>query len=128
MARVDIPVVALDRDGADGIDPAASEVSGAPATDHSFRNDGRTILQIRNTIAGTRVVTIQTPNTVDGNLIADRAITIPASKTAIIGPFPRSVYNGADPDNSGDGGLDKDRVLVDIANSAGDLKFRAYRI
>lgn len=125
MARTDIPVVKLVNTG---IDPEGTEVASVPATDHSFINDGRTILQIRNTVGTSRVITFETPNTVDGLAVADRTVTVQAGKTAFVGPFPRGIYNGVDPDLSGDGGTRHDRVLVDVANSNGDLAFRAYRM
>jgi len=128
MARINIPVTKLDLNGATGIDPEATEVTSVAASDHSFVNDGRTILQIRNTVGTSRTVTIQTPNTVDGLAVANRDVIVATGKTAFVGPFPRSIYNGVDPDLSGDGGTNHDRVLVDVANSDGDVAFRAYRM
>lgn len=123
MARHDIPVTKL---VPTGIDPEASESLSVAADDHSFVNNGRTILQVRNTVGTSRVVTIETPGTVDGLAVAERTVTVGAGKTAYIGPFPRSIYNGNDPDNSN--GNQRDRVLVDVANSDGDLAFRAFRM
>lgn len=128
MARTNIPVVKLETNGATGIDPEASEVTSIPAQDHSFINDGRTILQIRNTVGTSRTVTIETPNTVDGLAVANRDVVVAAGKTAFVGPFPRGIYNGVDVDLSGDGGTRHDRVLVDIVDSNGDTAFRAYRM
>lgn len=63
------------------------------------RNDGKTILHFKKTGAGDCDVTIYTPNTVDGNAIADLVVTVPATTGDVfIGPFPPAVYN----DENGD--------------------------
>lgn len=60
----------------------------------SFPNSGKEFIRIKQGV-GARVLTIVNPTTVDGLPVADRAVTIPASKNYMIGPFPKS-YNDAD--------------------------------
>lgn len=84
--------------------------SGLAATYHSdftvggsntylVRNDGKTILHFKKSGAGDCDVTITTPNTVGGNAIADRVVTVPASTGDVfIGPFPPSIYNDVNGD------------------------------
>ena len=58
-----------------------------------FVNTGAEYVEIINGSAATIVVTIDTPNTVDGLAIADRVISILAGETRKIGPFPTATYN-----------------------------------
>lgn len=65
---------------------------------YQFPNDGRTILHVKKSGAGSCVATVVTPGTVGvGDLaIADRTVTIAASTgDVMIGPLPPSVYNDA---------------------------------
>lgn len=71
--------------------------SAGNADGHFVPNDGRVILEVKNTSASPVNVTVQTPGTVDGNAIADLVVAVPAtSGDKMIGPFPASIYNQAD--------------------------------
>lgn len=90
--------------------PEAVSPTGLAATYHSdftvggsntylVRNDGKTVLHFKKSGVGDCDVTIITPNTVGGNAIADKVVTVPASTGDVfIGPFPPSIYN----DSNGD--------------------------
>jgi len=65
-------------------------------TQHSFANDGRVFLYVRNTGAA-KTLTMTTPNTVQGLAIADQTATITATTgDQMFGPFPPSLYNNSD--------------------------------
>jgi hypothetical protein len=62
-------------------------------------NDGRVLLHAKKASAVDCVVTIATPGTVDGQAVADRTVTVPASGgDRFIGPFSVKDYN----DSGGD--------------------------
>lgn len=90
MARAALTIQQLDRGG---VTPA---YAAAIADGHSFVNDGRTILHVKNT--GAQItLTIQLPGTIDGQAVADRTVTIPATTgDKMLGPFRKSQYNQAD--------------------------------
>jgi hypothetical protein len=74
-----------------------AETVGVVADGHKFANDGKVILLVRNSDgAAARVLTIQTPGTVDGQAIADRTVSVAFGTSRVIGPFPPSIYNQAD--------------------------------
>lgn len=56
----------------------------------SCPNDGRTVLICD--AAGGANVTVSTPNTLDGQAIAERVLAAGTAKMAIMGPYPPSVY------------------------------------
>lgn len=63
---------------------------------YTFPNDGKTILHVKKTGAGECTVTIVTQSTVDGQAVADRTVSVPATTgDRFIGPFPREQYNDA---------------------------------
>lgn len=67
--------------------------TAANALGHSVANDGeRTFIHVK-TVGTACVVTVQTPNTVDGLAIADRTYSIGTNSERMIGPFPRNNYN-----------------------------------
>lgn len=93
MPRTAVPVTQLTRAGVDhGAD--ASEVAGDTVNDHTLDiNSGTEFLSVRNSGASPHDLTLVTPGTVDGEAIADKTITIPASATGKnIGPFPQAIY------------------------------------
>lgn len=68
----------------------------AAADGNSFPNDGKTIIEVRNT-GGETTLTIQTPVTVRGLAVAERTVVIPATTgVKVIGPFPPDIYNQTD--------------------------------
>lgn len=75
----------------DGLHPDYATCSAGGDT---FANNGDTIIHVKNAQgAATATVTIKTQATVDGLAVADKAVTLPATEDAIIGPFPPSIYN-----------------------------------
>lgn len=58
-----------------------------------FSNDGKTLLYAYNGGAGAHVVTIQTPETVEGLAVAENTVTISQSTFKLIGPFARATFN-----------------------------------
>ena len=57
-------------------------------------NNGNVRLIVVNA-AGANNVTVTTPNTVDGLAVADLVISLTASKTYVLGPFPPAIYNNS---------------------------------
>ncbi len=68
-------------------------------TDFVMKNDGRTLLHVKKSGAGSCSMIIKTPGQVQGLDIADLTITVPATTgDVMIGPFPPSLFN----DGNGD--------------------------
>ena len=61
----------------------------APTATHGDKvpNDGRTVLRVKNASASPITVTVDTPGTVDGQAIADLALTVGAGEDRLFGPF-----------------------------------------
>jgi hypothetical protein len=108
VARVDVPLTQITRAG---IAPAA-EVTGDAVNNHTVNNDGAVFLLAHNTGATTRVLTIHLPQTVDGQAVASRTVSLAAGVSRYVGPFPVSEY-GED-------------VLVDVAHA--ELVLSAYHL
>jgi len=68
---------------------------------NKFRNDGKTMLRVKNGSASDITVTIDTPGSVDGMALADLAVTVKATSDANgldfldIGPFT-ATFNQSD--------------------------------
>jgi len=86
MARTALAVQQINRAG---LLPtyAAANVDG-----HSMPNGGQEVLHVKTGATGC-TVTIETPGTVDGQAVSDRAIVLGVSTERLIGPFPPNVYN-----------------------------------
>lgn len=78
-----------------GLDLTPLSVSVQATHGNKFWNNGKTFLMITNGSGGDVVVTIDTPNTVDGLAITDKTITIATGQTYAIGPFTGD-YNQSD--------------------------------
>lgn len=90
MARTELTVQTIDRAG---LEPTMTALI---ADGHKFMNDGKlTRLMVVNG-ATPFILTIQTPETVDGLAVAERTVAIGAAGTYEIGPFQASLYNQAD--------------------------------
>jgi hypothetical protein len=63
---------------------------------NQFQNDGRMFIHVVNATGHDATVTIETPNTVDGLAIADRAVVVTSAEERMIGPFPPNIYNDSD--------------------------------
>ena len=76
-----------------GLTPSYTAVADTGDT-HEMQNNGKVFLHFLKTGAGNAIVTIQTPKTVDGNLIAELLATVVATTgDKMIGPFDPQVYN-----------------------------------
>lgn len=108
MARVEIPVTTITRDGVAG----AETTAGDPANGHAVANtSGRTVIVVSNSSVDTaQDVTLVTQTVVDGQDVADRTVTVPFGETRYIGGLPESVYGRA--------------IHIDVTSS--DLNFQAF--
>lgn len=68
----------------------------AGAGGDEFANTGEEFLYVKNADASGKVVTIVTQQTIDGQAVADRTVSVAASEEKFIGPFQTSVYNDTD--------------------------------
>lgn len=117
MARTDIPVTEIDRDGA--TQPAVT--NGDSSNDHSVTGgaDGLTILEIVSSDAGAQTVEIE-PNpsfTADGLTVDNLVIAVASGATVLAGPFRTNTF--------------KQNATNDLyvnPSVSGTLDFRAYRI
>jgi len=75
-----------------GITPAY--VLNDPFLGDTFSNSGKEFIHAKNESTSDIVITIITPNTVDGLAVADRTVNVPSGQERLIGPFPANVYNG----------------------------------
>lgn len=92
MARVEIPVVAVTRDGT--VMPDA--LIGDTLNGHTLPNDGRVGLIVRNTSVDTAYnVTISLTRTVDGQPVTPRVVSVPANTSKAFGPFAPGDYGQA---------------------------------
>lgn len=90
MANIDVAVEQLSPAGIDLTD------TGSLSTGNTYLipNDGNVFLHIKKSGAGSCIVTVATPGNVDGNVIADLAVTVAATTgDKMIGPFKPEVYN-----------------------------------
>ena len=84
-----LTVTELDRDGKiiNDLDQAA-----APGGDE-FANTGREVFYFSNADGSSKTVTFVTQTTVDSLAVADKAVTVDAGDSVLVGPFPTSTYN-----------------------------------
>lgn len=69
--------------------------NGDTTNGHVAKNSGRTIITVSNADASNpHSVTFVIPGTVDGQAVADRVVSIPASGSREFGQFPVEVYGG----------------------------------
>lgn len=90
MATVALTVQQVSRSG---LDVTANKTTVVTANTYTFQNDGRTKLYVKNATGSTCVVTVATPNTVDGLAVADRTVSVATAKEFFIGPYPPEIYN-----------------------------------
>ncbi len=76
----------------------AFSMQAAAAGGDDFVNSGSELLLIEHTdeLGSDVDLTIVTQQTVDGEDVADKVITIPAGTLHLLGPFPRAIYNDGD--------------------------------
>lgn len=93
MPRTLETVQATTRPGLVAVYSAADAVNG-----HQFLNTRQNVfLHVKNANAGTIVVTVVTPQTVDDLVLADRIVSVPTGDEVFIGPFSNLTY-GNTPD------------------------------
>lgn len=96
MARTEVPVVSVTRDGYALAD--ITEIDGDPTNGMYFaQNAGRTFLYIRNieaTLAAT--ITFITPGEVDGLSVEDLYVGVPAGSTYLVSGLAGSTFNQED--------------------------------
>lgn len=90
MPRVAITPGAVVRTGTGLTEP--TETNGDATNNHSVANDGRTVLRVRNSGAGARVLTVLVNKTIDGQAVTSRTYSIPAAGIRYIGPFDTTTY------------------------------------
>lgn len=89
MARVNVPVTQVTRSGVAPPTPT----TGDATNNHQVVNNGRTLLLVENTGSGSaRTVTLNLKQTVDGQAVTPRAVSIPLSDSRYLGPFPVEQY------------------------------------
>lgn len=88
MARTVLPVTTVARTGV--TDPV--EQAGDTVNNHVVANSGKTIIRVRNADTSSHTVTFVITNTVDGQPVTNRTVTIPASTTVPFGRFQTEIY------------------------------------
>lgn len=90
MARTAITAAQIDNDG------VVASLTAANADGHSITYRDNLFLCVLNGSASPITVTVQTPNTVGGLAIADRAVTVAAGARAYISLDNAELYRQAD--------------------------------
>lgn len=89
MADVTVTVEQI-KNGADLTDNGSLSVSDT----YQVPNNGHVFLHFKKSGAGACTVTVVTPRSIDGNAIADKTFSVPATTGDIhVGPFDPKVYN-----------------------------------
>lgn len=92
MARTDLTAQAISRAG------LAPAFAAANVDGHSWANNGRQFLYVKNAAGAPITVTFPIPVTVDGQAVASKTVSVPATTgERLIGPFPAQ-YQQADGD------------------------------
>jgi hypothetical protein len=106
MARTDVTPQALTLAG---LAPVMTAPAGTGAGSGDVVDYGRNILVVTNDDANPTIVTVETPETVDGDLeIEDRTVSVAAGATALI-PLTSTHYRQLS-------GADAGRVYIDYSN------------
>ena len=67
---------------------------------YTFRNNGKTLLHVKNAGASPCTVTINSPQTVRGHAVAAQTVVVAAGADKFIGPFAHDVYDDINHDVS----------------------------
>lgn len=87
-----IEVLAVQEMNRTGID--ADEVAIEVGNTYRARNNGRMFFHFKKVGVGDAVISVVTPNDIDGLAIADKTFTVAGETGDVhIGPWPRDVYN-----------------------------------
>ena len=88
MARTTLAVQQIERSG------LAPAYSAANVDGHAVPNNGVTFIQVKNVSGSPVTVTIQLPQTVDGQTVPNKTVSVPATTgDRMIGPFTPALYN-----------------------------------
>lgn len=68
------------------------EQAGDTVNNHVVANTGRTIILVRNADTSSHNVTFVITNTVDGQAVTNRTVSVPASTTLDFGKFQTEIY------------------------------------
>lgn len=114
MATVELTVTKIDSDG----DAISYTNASTGADNNDFDNNGKTFIIVHNAGASSATATFTTVESRDGNAVADKAITVAAGATKIIGPFDRQIYNDSNGQVTvtagGDGAADLDYAVFTL--------------
>jgi hypothetical protein len=92
MAIVTVVVQKLSTNGLDLTDNGSLSISDT----YQVPNNGKVFVHFKKTGAGACTVTIVTPGTLDGNAVADKTFSVPATTGDIhVGPFEPGIYNAS---------------------------------
>lgn len=118
MARTVLTVQTIDRSGL-----TPSYDSGDATNGHSFDNASQNVfVHVKNGGGAGITATFITSKTIDGNAVADLAISVGAGSEAMVGPFRNDLYGQADSANSID-----EAVFVDLS-SATSVTIAAFKL
>lgn len=92
MADVVVTVYEANRHA--GVNITDNNVAASSGNTYLIPNNGNVRLLVVNS-SGSNTLTVATPGSVDGNAVSDLSLSLTASKSYLIGPFPTSVYNNA---------------------------------
>ena len=90
MARTVITAAQIDEDG------VVASLAAANVDGHSIAHRDNLLLRVTNGSGASITVTVQTPKTIGGLAIADRAITVAAGATVYISLGNAELYRQAD--------------------------------
>lgn len=88
----DLVVSTVIRTGAGLTEPSKVAAAGGGDT---FTNDGNTFLWVSNGSGGALTVTVNAQKNCDQGFDHDVAISVGAGADIMMGPFPKSIFNGA---------------------------------
>jgi len=94
-------------------------VAGDATNHHDMTNTGQEFLVIRNSGASQRTVTLEIPETIDGQAVTNKTFTLEAGETKLAGPFPTPHYNQG---TAGEAGKMYFRV------SHAELRLQAFKV
>lgn len=71
-----------------------SDAGGAAASagGDTFTNDGMTMLLVKNGSGSAITVTELIGQTIDGQAVTAKTVSVPAGQTMLLGPFPAAIY------------------------------------
>ncbi|MGW2170400.1 hypothetical protein ACWC1C_07690 [Streptomyces sp. NPDC001705] len=89
MPRTPVPLTVVTRNGV----APPTETNGDPTNNHVIGNNGKMLVLVRNAGSSTaRTVTLRVRNTIDGQSVTPRTVSVPQSASRYMGPFPIDQY------------------------------------